>query len=71
MERKTSDINCDNETSNEDRRSIDEDDGKSNDDKDDDCDSNSNNMNLDNTVENVKIDTNFVDTVHLEQKEEG
>ena len=71
MERETSDINCDNETSNEDRRSTDEDDGKSNGDKDGDRDSNSNNMDLDNTVEDVETDTDFVDIVHSEQKEEG
>ena len=68
MERKTSNINYDNEISNEDRYSIDKDDKKNNDDKDDDCNSNNNNMNLDNIVENVKTDTDFVNIVHLEQK---
>lgn len=67
MEPETFDIDCDNETSNGDRRSTDEDDEKSNDNRD----SNSNNMDLDNVVADVETDTDFIDTTHSEQKKEG
>ena len=64
MKRETFNINYDNEINNKDKYSIDKNDKKNNNDKDDDCNNNSNN--LDNTIENVKIDIDFINTIYLE-----